>query len=100
MRAKTRDAGVVEELLVTPIESGPDRFSLDRRSPVGRGTDRPGVGREADERALPPVAAACELADVELAAPRHVGCSGVADVGIVRPDDDLRAVVMSREMRR
>ena len=88
---EVRDRGRVEKRLVAAGERRAHPLALHRRTPARRGADRAGEGREADQEGIVAVSLADELAEVELAAPRHLRPPGVADVGVVRPDDDPRA---------
>ena len=56
------------------------------------------IGGPAD--VLITVKSADELADVPFAAACHIGRAGVAEMRVMRPDDDLRRPVLQFEMRR
>jgi hypothetical protein len=56
------------------------------------------MGREADEEGLAPVRLADELSEIDLAAPAPVRGPGIAQVGIMRPDHDLRGITLPAEM--
>ncbi len=88
----------MEELLVAFFEGRPHALPLDRRIPVGGGRDGAVVGAEADDQRLSRPALACQLAEVELAAAGEVGGACVAEVRVVRPDDDPRRAAGAREV--
>ena len=74
---------------------------LDRggTAPVGGGRDGSGEGAEADEqRVVRAVGLAGELAQRELVQVGELGGARVADVGVVRPDDDLAGRAVRGEM--
>src|SRR5581483_1879010 len=86
--------------------AGPRRrhgHDLHRRLPLAAGDHAPLVRREADQdHAVARVPLADELADVDLAVVGHVGVAGVADVGVVLPDDaaGAGAVVLHQPLER
>jgi hypothetical protein len=57
------------------------------------------VRGEADQHGIAAVALAYEPADVQLAALAHLRGSGVAEMRIVRPDDDLGTPALPTEVR-
>ena len=59
------------------------------------------MGRESDQARVVAVALADELTDIQLALPAHLGRTGVAEVGVVFPDDDfgVRDVIRERRQR-
>jgi hypothetical protein len=81
----------MEDRLVASGERWPDPLALGRPAPVGGGRDGAVVCREADQHGVLAVPLARELAEVQLSAPAHLRRPRVAQVRVVRPDDDLRA---------
>jgi hypothetical protein len=72
--------GFVEDGLVAVGLGGRHGHALHRGAPLVAGDDAAVVGAEANEHdAVPPVALADELADVDHAGAQHVGRAGVAD---------------------
>ena len=61
-----------------------------RAVPLSRRSDRAGERREPDENGIASVRFAHELPDVQLATLAHFGCARIAEMRIVRPDDDAR----------
>ncbi len=74
-------------------------LALGRAVPVGGGGDRPVVCGESDQHGLAAIFLAHQLADIHLPASTHRGCPGVAQMRIMRPDNDLGAPTLPTEMR-
>src|SRR5262249_2956863 len=69
-----------------------------RSVPVAGCGNSASVGSEADHGSVVAEAFAAELADIKLAPHHpHFGVAGVADMGIVRPDDSLGARALCPE---
>src|SRR4051794_25416609 len=77
----------VEEFLVAAAQSRTDTFTLRGLAPVERRGHGAGISGEADEIRAWTKSLARELADVELAAFRHLGRARVAQVRIMGPND-------------
>ena len=87
----------VEERLVAPRERRPHALALRRRVPVRGGRDGAVVGREADQdRVVAAYRSRDQLTEVELAPRAHLRRAGVADVGVVGPDDHLGRLAVAR----
>src|SRR5207249_4477877 len=91
VQPETRDADAVKELLIAAAHAGADALALGRFAPIRRGGDRAGVSAEADRERIALKALAHKLADIQLAALAHLRRARVAEMRVVRPDDDLRA---------
>ena len=89
----------MERGLMAANEPGADILALGRSVPVGGRRDGAVVRGKADQDGVAAVPLAHELADVQLAAPAHVRRARVAEVGVMRPDGDLRAPRLSFKVR-
>ena len=92
------DAGRVQQRLVAARQRWPNALALAGGAPLRGGGDGAGVGREPDEPGVAAVALADELAEVQLAAPGHLGGTRVADVRVVLPDDHAARPAVAVEM--
>src|SRR6202040_3088323 len=89
----------MEQRLAATRQSGPDALALGHPSPVGGGSDRSVMRGETDQDGIAAVFLAHQLTYVQLAALAHFRRLGVPQVRIMRPNDDLRAPILSTEMR-
>src|ERR1700738_5599260 len=90
----------MEQRLAATRQSRPDALALGHSSPVGGGSDRAVMRGETDQDGIAAVFHAHQLTYVQLAALPHLGCTRVAQVRVMCPDDDLRVPILPTEMRR
>src|SRR5829696_5878630 len=87
---ETGDAREMAEPLVTLPMRGTDAFHLDGPTPIGRCRDRAGMRAKANHGGPIAEGLATELPDVQLLPDNaHLCIAGIADMGVVRPDDCL-----------
>ena len=96
-QAENAPADVVEEGLVAPGKGRTDALRSAGASQFERRRDGAAVGREADQDRVAAVLLAHELADIPFALYAHMGRPGVAEVRVMRPDDDLRGRAAARQ---
>ena len=87
VQQKLRQLGLVKEPLVTFSMRGADLLSLCPAVPFAGGGDGSAMGGETDEECGIAIFFARQLTDVQLTAPTHFRCPGIAQMRIVRPDD-------------
>src|SRR5919106_2477740 len=88
----------MEQRLVAAGQRRPDTFALGRRAPLGGRRDRAVVRREADQHGIAAVFLAYQLTHVQLAALAPVRGPRIAQMRVVRPNDNLRAAAPPLEM--
>ena len=88
----------MENLLVAVAKAGADTLALSRPAPIGSRGDGAVVSGKAHQNGVAAVALAHELANVQLAPPAHLRRPRVAQVRIVRPDNNLRTHVLAVEI--
>src|SRR5438067_13856460 len=88
----------MEEPFVAVWPGAPHLHDLHFTAPIGSRSDGAAMRVETDQGCFISKALAAQLPDVELGAhSAHFGVSRVANVGIVSPDDRLRAAAVSSE---
>src|SRR5438552_19209252 len=86
LRERAGETGLTEQKFIAVGARRQHRSDLHRPVPIARSRYGAAIGAEPDQRRVPPMSGAAELADVEFAFPAHRGRGGIADVGIVGPD--------------
>ena len=84
----------MEELFVTVAQTGPDAFAFRGLAPVRRRRHRPGISAEADVECAATEFLPHEPSEVQLTALTHLRRTSVAQVRVVRPDDDFGAAAV------
>ena len=83
--------------LIAVGKRGLNGFHFHRPIPFGRRRHRSVIGAEPDQIGLRTEHLAAKLAQIVLPPPGHFSRFGVADVGVVRPDDGLAVRTVERE---
>ena len=89
----------MEHLFTTVRERGPDSFPFRWCVPIRSRSDGAIVRGEADQNGIRAEMFSRQLADVEFTAMPHLSGTGVADMGVVRPHDDLRLAMEGLQVR-
>ncbi len=90
IRERARDAALAKDALIGIVPRRPHSHDLHGLVPIIGGRHCAAIRAKADQRSVRAERLAAEFADVELPLPTQSGGGGVADVGIMRPDDGLR----------
>ena len=90
----------MEQAFIARREGGPDVLAMRDAIPCGSRRDGSGMGGESDRHHRSAKALPRQLPHVQLAALRHFGGPGVAQVRIVRPDDHPRLAARCSRKRR
>src|SRR2546423_9562929 len=85
----------MEQRLVAAGQRWPDALALGRTSPIGSGRYRATMRSKADQNRVVGIFIACELADIQFAAPPHFRRASVAEMRIVLPDRNFGATGFS-----
>ena len=88
----------MEQRIAAAGKRRPDALALSHAIPVGGGRNRPMIRGEADQHGIAAIFLARQLADIQLAALTHRCCPGVAQMRIMRPDDDLGMPTFAAEV--
>src|SRR3989454_2230476 len=83
----------MKECLVAVGQRRSHRLSFSRRVPIGCGSNRSRIRSETDENGFLSITLATELSDVPLAAAPHLRAARVTQMGVVRPNHQLRIAV-------
>src|SRR5579871_4705138 len=90
----------MKERLVASRHGRPNPLSLCRPAPVRRCRYGPSVRSEPDEHTIMAVLLTDELSYIPLARSAHLGGACVAQVRVVRPNDELAALMMQDRVLR
>ena len=90
----------MKQFLVAAGQCGANTFAFGRRAPVRCSCHRPGIGGETNSERATAKAFSYQLADVKLATRVHLGGPGIAQMRIVRPDNDfaLAAIKVAKQL--
>src|SRR6267378_4428691 len=83
----------MKQCLVAVGQRRSNTLSFNRRVPIGCGSNRSRIRSETDENALLSITFASKLSDVPLPAAPHLRAARVTQMGVVRPNHQLRIAV-------